>query len=59
MNLLFSNRLANLPVSWAEQNFTFESSGVNWQSLLVLGDASLAREGPRPQNSTCLGRYPG
>jgi len=22
-------------------------------------DASLAREDPRPQNSTCLGRYPG
>ncbi len=37
MNLLPSNRLANFPVSWAEQNFTFESSGVNWASLLVLG----------------------
>jgi len=37
MNLLPSNRLANFPVSWAEQNFTLESSGVNWSSLLVLG----------------------
>jgi len=37
MNLLPSNRLANFPVSWAEQNFTIESSGVYWASLLVLG----------------------
>ena len=37
MNLLPSNYLANFPVSWVEQNFTIESSGVNWASLLVLG----------------------
>ena len=33
MHFLPSNHLANFPVSWVEQNFTLQSSSVNWASL--------------------------
>jgi hypothetical protein len=60
MNLLPSNYLAHFPVSWVEQNFTYLEFERQLDILAELAwDASLAREDPRPQNSTCIGRYPG
>jgi hypothetical protein len=60
MNLLPSNHQANFPVSRVEQNFVGVSPDVNMYGAWNPCERFYRRaKDPRPQNSTCFGRYPG